>query len=106
MGANFIVREAIRSGVISNEYCKEHAFVPYKGVVQILKEMGCDGLDWSDTRFDTSRRIHDYLKENMDTDKFTFCGDFDIPLRIISQDWSLQVELLGRSLSSDEGWNQ
>jgi len=104
MGANFIVREALRSGVISNEYCEEHAFVPYKGVVQILKEMGCDGPDWSDDRFNASRRMHNYIKENMDAGKFTFCGDFDIPLHIISKDWSLQVELLGRSLSSDEGW--
>ena len=103
-GSNFIVREAIRHGVVNGEYVNEHAFVPYRRVSQLLSEMGCEGADWSEMGLKASPNIFRFVCGNMEDAKETFCGDYDIPLRIVSQDRDLQEELLGRAMYFEEGW--
>ena len=101
MGANFVIRELIRLGVIDSPYVREHAFVPYRRVRRLVREMGCDEAE-SEPQHRVSTIISGFLHAHMDADKVTFCRDFDIPLRIVAEDWVLQQELLGRALTDEE----
>lgn len=103
IGANFVIRELIRLGVIDSPHLREHAFVPYRRVRRLIAEMGC--TDAESTEPGVSLVISDFLHQHVDVEKTSFCGDFDIPLRIVAGNVGLQQELLGRSLSSyDVDW--
>lgn len=105
IGANFVIRELIRLGVIDNPHLREHAFVPYRRVCRLIAEMGCPEAESTEPRLRVSPLISGFLHEHMDAEKVSFCGDFDIPLRIVAEDGELQQELLGRLLSFDNfGW--
>lgn len=101
-GANFVVRELIRLGVISDDpHVREHAFVPYAGVLDLLWELGCTDIEHLPPLRQApqiSAFVHQHLN---DPEQATFCRDFDIPLRIIADKPQLQWELLGRPLSRD-----
>lgn len=103
VGANFVIRELIRHGVVDNIHLRRHAYVPYQGVLRLFSEMGCAGIA-SMARLKQSPKIFEYLDRNLDAEKASFCGDYDIPLRIVSEDRELQQELLGRSLTYEEGF--
>lgn len=100
IGANFVIRELIRHGVINSQHLHSHAFVPYQGVRKLLTEMGCQQIRDEDglPRYKLSPQIFDFLNQQMDKKKVTFCGDYDIPLRIVSKNKELQNDLLGRVL--------
>lgn len=102
IGANFVIRELIRLGVIDSPHLREHAFVPYRGVCQLIAEMGCPEAEPTAPCRIISPAISAFLHEHMDAAKVSFCGDFDIPLKIVAKDWVLQLELLGRPLSLDD----
>ncbi|SEF89806.1 sacsin N-terminal ATP-binding-like domain-containing protein [Marinobacterium lutimaris] len=101
IGANFVVRELIRFGLIDSQYLRKHAYVPTLKVRQLLTELG-----WSEPEFEsqlkTSPTISSFLVGYLGEEKSCFCGDFDIPLRHVAEDWQLQQELLGRELKSVE----
>ena len=101
-GANFVVRELIRLGVISDDpHVREHAFVPYAGVLGLLWELGCTDIEHLPP-LRQAPRISAFVHQHLnDPEQATFCRDFDIPLRIVADDWQLQQELLGRPLSLD-----
>ena len=102
-GANFVIRELIRLGVIiDSAHLREHAFVPYRGVRRLMAEMGCPEAESTEPPLMVSPVISRFLHEHMSAEKASFCGDFDIPLRIVAEDWGLQQDLLGRALSVDE----
>lgn len=101
IGANFVIRELIRLGVIDSPHLRAHAFVPYRRVVQLVAEMGCPEAGMMEPRLRVSPVISDFLHEHMDAEKASFCGDFDIPLKIVAEDLALQEDLLGRRLSLD-----
>ena len=101
-GANFVIRELIRYRVIDSPHLREHAFVPYRRVRRLIAEMGCPEVEWTQPRLRISPMIADFLRQHMhDEAKVSFLGDFDIPLKIVAEDWGLQLELLGRPLSED-----
>lgn len=101
-GANFVVRELIRLDVISDgPHVREHAFVPYAGVLGLLWELGCTDIKNLPV-LRQAPRISAFLHQHLnDPEQATFCRDFDIPLRIVADDGQLQQELLGRPLSLD-----
>ncbi len=101
MGANFVIRELIRSKIIDSPYLRKHAYVPYKRVRRLFYEMGCKNIE-EVPRLKASPIIFEFLTENLGAEKSSFCGDFDIPLRIVSESWELQQELLGRALTAEE----
>ena len=103
MGANFVIRELIRHGVVDSIHLRRHAYVPYQRIRRLFSEMGCEGIELTPL-LKVSPIIFELLDRNLGTDKSSFCGDYDIPLRIVSEDWELQQELLGRSLSYGEGF--
>lgn len=102
IGANFVIRELIRYGDIDSPHLREHAFVPYRRVRRLIAEMGCPEAESTEPRLRISPVIADFLRQHMDDEaKVSFLGDFDIPLKIVAENWGLQLELLGRPLSED-----
>ncbi|MES9887334.1 MAG: hypothetical protein ABW140_11015 [Candidatus Sedimenticola sp. 6PFRAG1] len=101
IGANFVVRELLRNNVIDTPHLRKHAFVPYLGVRNLFGEMGCDTSD-NVPRHRLSPRVSEFIEESIGTQKATFCGDYDIPLRIVADDWELQNKLIGRELAEVE----
>lgn len=107
IGANFVVRELIRLEVIDSLHLREHAFVPYRRVRRLMAEMGSTAAESTEPRHRLSPIISAFVHEHLDTEKASFCGDFDIPLRIVAHNWKLQEELLGRPLRGDDfGWGR
>ena len=103
MGANFVVRELIRLGVVDGPHLRKHAFVPYSRVQVLLAEMGCPEAVTSEPVLTKSPLIWDFVRKHLDDpDKVSFCRDFDIPLRIVAGDPQLQRDRLGRELCFDE----
>ena len=103
MGANFIVRELIRHGIVDSIHLRQHAYVPYQRIRRLFSEMGCADIE-SAPLLKVSPIIFGILNRNLGAEKSIFCGDFDIPLRIVSEDWELQQKLLGRPLTFEEGF--
>lgn len=98
IGSNFVVRELLRKGVLKNPVLFEHAFVPYKGVRDLMRDMGCEGLDpYASTA--NSSKIYHFVAQHMKEAHVSFDGAWDIPLMVVAQDWELQESLLGRELT-------
>ena len=100
MGACFVVRELVRLGVITNEHAFEHAFVPVKGVRDVLGQIGADQLNQPSRKWEISTRIYSYIVEQLGTHKATYCHDFDIPLQFVAEDLRLQMNLLHQELQT------
>jgi hypothetical protein len=98
IGSNFVVRELLRKGVLKNPVLFEHAFVPYKGVRDLMRDMGCDGLDPYASMANSSK-IYDFVTQHMKEAQVSFDGAWDIPLMVVAQDWELQESLLGRQMT-------
>jgi hypothetical protein len=101
MGANFVVRELIRHRVMDSKFLRKHAYVPYQCVRRLFNQMGCDEVNLT-PRHKLSPLISDFTEKYLGEEKAGFCGDFDIPLRIVAENLQLQNELLGRALSTEE----
>ncbi|MEH6628803.1 MAG: hypothetical protein V7739_20370 [Motiliproteus sp.] len=98
IGSNFVVRELLRQQVLKSPLLFEHAFVPYKRVRDLLRDMGCTGLD-PYASLDNSPRIHQFISQHMDEQNVSFDNAWDIPLMIVAENWALQQELLGREMT-------
>lgn len=96
-GTHLVVRECYRLGILTRPHLREHCFVPYKGVVNLLQAMGCTDLDHDSWR--QSKTIWHFIRRYLGENQATFSQDFDIPFRYIAQDSALQQQLLGRTLS-------
>lgn len=102
IGANFVIRELIRLDVVRDTpYLREHAFVPYRKIRQLITGFGCLEIDETESKLRMAPLIFRFVSDHMDADKATFCRDFDIPLKIIADDAALQLELLGQQLVFD-----
>ena len=101
MGANFVIRELIRNRIIDSSHLRQHAYVPYQRVRRLFYEMGCEDIEGV-PRLKASPLMQSFLAENVGDEKASFCGDFDIPLKLVSEEWELQHELLGRALTDVE----
>ncbi len=102
MGACFVVRELVRLGVITNDRAFEHAFVPVKGVRDVLEQIGATQLTQPSRKWEISARIYAYVVEHLGTDKATFCRDFDIPFQFLAENRPLQMNLLKQEVQTGE----
>ena len=100
MGACFIVRELLRLGIVTNQHAFEHAFLPVKGVRDVLSQIGADRFDQTSRKWEISTRIYAYIVEQLDTDKATYCRDFDIPFQFLAEDQRLQMTLLKQEVQT------
>ena len=89
IGANFMIRELVRLGIIqATEYVIPHCYVPRKRVRRLLKHIGCSGLDKPD--YQSSREIFKFLNQKfkeLEIDgnpNFHLC--FDIPFELYDID--------------------
>ena len=98
IGSNFVVRELLRHGVLKSNLLAQHAYVPHKSVCDLMRNMGCVGLD-PKASMENAPRIYEFISRHMDEDKVSFDNAWDIPLMIVADDWSLQQELLGREMT-------
>ena len=88
VGAHFVVRELLHNGAIENPFAIPHAYAPIRRVKDFFETFRVD--------VSTSKDIHDNLKNHLGEERAAFCGDYDIPLRIISSDASLRAQVLNR----------
>ena len=86
VGAHFVIRELLHHGIIENILAIPHAYAPIARIRRFFEEFGAE--------VSTSEDIHQVLTKHLGDDQAAFCGDYDIPLRIITSDALLQNRLL------------
>ena len=103
IGVNFIIRELIRHGVISEGRTQEWAFTLSGKVRRVVSRMGFDVYDRASPY--ESERVFTIFSEQLgnDYEKATFEQSFDIPFRILAdnQDTLMKVLEIG-SLDMEE----
>ena len=76
-GQHLVIRELLRTGVLTSQHAERRAFIPSWSVRQFFSDLGFDEPN-------SSEEIYEILSEALDDP--TFGGDFDIPLRIVAHD--------------------
>jgi hypothetical protein len=97
IGANFVVRELARFGVLKKAHAHPHCFVPSLRIRALLQNgfrsppiaRGDEG----------SRQIHAFLVEHLDRDGATFGLSFDLPLVALTEHPGLQLLILNGPVS-------
>jgi hypothetical protein len=102
MGACFVVRELVRTGVLTSDFSHPHCFVPTARVRRVFAAIGCEDLEQEHRRWEVSPIIHNFIVDHLGDDRTTFCGDFDIPFQFVAEDADLQQRLFQSSLELDE----
>lgn len=102
LGACFVVRELVRTQVLSTEYAYEHCFVPTRRMRSLFAKLGCEDLEQDHNRWEASRTIHTFLSKNLTADESCFFGDFDIPFQFIADDIQLQEVLFAEQLEIED----
>ena len=93
LGSHLVVRELLHHDVVRNPLAIQHAYAPIGRIKDFFREFGAE--------VSTSEEIHKILQEHLGESGATFCGDYDIPLRIISSDGPLKRQLLRESKLED-----
>ena len=88
-GACFVIRDLVRTGVLTNVHAYPHCFAPVKQLRDIFSELGFNLAERTDS--DGSRRIYEFIKRDLGEEHATFDMSFDIPFLMINKRWgSLQ----------------
>ncbi len=103
LGGSFVLRELMRSRVLSNPTLHPHCYVPSRSVRRLLAGLGCSSLDSDWPKPEMSNEIHRFLMEHLGQARALFDGDFDIPLLVIAGNPILQRQLLHSTLPADDG---
>jgi hypothetical protein len=102
MGASFVLRELMRTGILRQPNAYVHCYVAPHRVCVLLEHLGAMYLLARPTA-DRSSAVHAFLVENMRGADPTFGLAFDLPLLALAESPSLQNELLGHTLRPDNG---
>jgi len=100
IGANFILREVVRHGVLNSASAivsSEHCFVAHKRVRELLNRLGMN-LDEDVASSSQSQDIYKFISHYLGKDQATFDFSFDIPFQIIARDILLQEQLFCNTL--------
>lgn len=105
IGSCFVVRELVRTGVLTSSLAHDHAYVPIGRVRHVLARLGMTGLDGELANHRHSRRIHDFLIDHLGSERADFNRGFDLPFLAIADDPALQTRFLDCHLppSYEEG---
>lgn len=87
-GFNMVVRELLRQKIINNSAAYSHAYMP----IQRVKELIGQVIYIEENELESSSDIYSKLSTELDQNKATFDGDFDIPLLILSLNPDLAAE--------------
>jgi hypothetical protein len=106
IGACFVIRELLRFGHLENPFAHRHAFVPSRGVRELLLRLGLR-LD-NTAEVAVSDQIYKELvryldPEQRDPDRVTFGMAFDIPFQILAANPDLERRLVLDPDSGEEG---
>ena len=98
IGGNFLVRELLRHGALTNPNLHPLAYVPRKRVRALIETLG--GFNLSKDHGDASSEIYTYLAQYLGKDRATFHGDFDLPLYILAgpDNGDAEAEALQRTI--------
>lgn len=93
MGANFIIRELSRKGIISNPLAHRFCYVPKESVRKFLIRLGCNELKDEKDNATRSKIIYEFLVSHLGTQRAIFDSSFDLPLLEVSGNIGRQEEL-------------
>jgi hypothetical protein len=99
-GLSLVVRELLRTKIISNPAAHSHAYLPAPRVQRILDKLS--NSDFKD--YKSSWAIYEFLCKTLGEEKATFGGDFDIPLLVLAmpENKKLLTKISGIELDDDE----
>ena len=92
IGACFVVRELLRFGKLDSRSAHRHAFVPSRGVRELLIRLGLRVDNIADVAI--SGQIYDELARYLGHDRATFSRAFDIPFQIIAANSDLEKSFI------------
>ena len=101
IGACFVVRELVRTGVLKKRLANDHAFVAVRRVRSVLDRLGMNGLQGEAASYRHSPRIHSFLIDHLGPEKAHFDHCFDLPFLAIAEDSELQTRFLDCQLPPD-----
>jgi hypothetical protein len=85
IGTTFVIRELMRSGILTQAGLRAYSYVPVRRVRALLCSIGCEevrvGKD--EEALELSSYIHYFLVSHLDKDKATFLNDFDLPFLML-----------------------
>lgn len=87
IGVNYVLRELVRHGSLSNSIVFQECFVPTRRIKELFYWLS------NGTVFESSAEIMEFLSENMPGMDATFGRCFDIPFQMILRDDELRDEL-------------
>jgi hypothetical protein len=103
IGAHFVLRELVRSGVIVNRRVWRYCYPPVQRLLDFLKTR----LGWQNNNLRTSGRsassqlVYEFLRDHSSDQ--TFVSAFDLPLLILAEDDQLQASVLHNVLPVSGG---
>lgn len=92
VGVHLVVRELLCDGIITNPLAIPYAYAPIERMRDFFGAFG--------EEINTAEDIHQLLTEHLGAERATFCGDYDIPLRIAAADEALRHWLLRAAAGS------
>jgi hypothetical protein len=92
IGACFVVRELLRFEKLDSRSAHRHAFVPSRGVRELLIRLGLRVDNIADVAI--SGQIYDELARYLGPDRATFSRAFDIPFQIIAANSNLEKSFI------------
>lgn len=100
-GACFILRELMRSKVISSPGVIPYCYAPVGRVRTLLSRIGAE-IDYNTDPFAQSQAIHGFLASHLGQEKSTFLGHFDIPLQVLAKHQEIQQQLFHITLDLED----
>lgn len=102
IGACFVVRELVRTGVLQNEFAHDHAYVAVGRVRYLFARLGMTNLQEESASYRHSRQIRDFLVDHLGPNRAHFNRCFDLPFLAIAEDSELQTRFLDCQLPKDD----
>jgi len=104
IGACFVIRELLRFGHLESSSARRHAFVPSRGVRELVLRLGLKVDNTAEVA--VSNQIYEELAryldpERLDPDRVTFGMAFDIPFQIIAANPDLEQKLVWEPTSGE-----
>ena len=94
IGASFVLRELMRTELLTNNKAFPHCYVPVKRVRDLfIEEFGCRELLFEE-RMAASKVIYDLLVKHLGKDRATFNRAFDLPFLIMTENQEIKNKCL------------
>jgi hypothetical protein len=102
IGACFVVRELVRTGVLTSRHAHDHAYVGVGSVRNVFVRLGMSELRGEGASYRHSSQIHRFLLDHLGPDRAHFDRCFDLPFLAIAESAELQRHFLDCHLPAEE----